>query len=163
MVIKKKYAKSKQICRKFAKLCPPPPPLLLQLNFCHCTCVAIFIILGITKRKVMGSKLQGTPTKLQVTLTKLQVTPTKLQVTLTKLQVTLTKLQVTPTKLQVTRLKLTSLTAETNKFQLTNMLFSIHNFLKRCFECTVNGSLQMAVLTTLIIYHGNRRWSKREI
>ena len=47
---------------------------------------------------------------------KLQVTPTKLQVTPTKLQVTLTKLQVTP-------LKLTSLTAETNKFQLTNMVF----------------------------------------
>ena len=78
----------------------------------------------------MGSKQQVTPTQLQVTLTKLQVTPTKLQVTLTKLQVTptklqvtLTKLQVTPTKLQVTRSKLTSLTAETNKFQLTNMLF----------------------------------------
>ena len=85
---------------------------------------------GITKRKVMGSKLQVTPTKLQVTLTKLQVTPTKLQVTPTKLQVTptklqvtLTKLQVTPTKLQVTCSKLTSLTAETNKFQLTNMIF----------------------------------------
>ena len=57
---------------------------------------------GITKRKVMASKLQVTPTKLQVTLT---------------------KLQVTPTKLQVTRSKLTSLTAVTNKFQLTNMLF----------------------------------------
>ena len=40
-----------------------------------------------------------------------------------KLQVTPTKLQVTPTKLQVTCSKLTSLTAETNKFQLTNMLF----------------------------------------
>ena len=40
-----------------------------------------------------------------------------------KLQVTPTKLQVTPTKLQVTGSKLTSLTAETNKFQLTNMLF----------------------------------------
>ena len=40
-----------------------------------------------------------------------------------KLQVTPTKLQVTPTKLQVTRSKLTSLTAETNKLQLTNMLF----------------------------------------
>ena len=33
------------------------------------------------------------------------------------------KLQATPTKLQVTRSKLTSLTAETNKFQLTNMPF----------------------------------------
>ena len=40
-----------------------------------------------------------------------------------KLQVKPTKLQVTPTKLQVTPTKLTSLTAETNKFQLTNMLF----------------------------------------
>ena len=58
----KKYAKSKQICRKFAKPCPPPP-------FCHCICVAIFIILE-------------------------------------------------------------SLS---------------YNFLKRCFECTVNGSLQMVV------------------
>ena len=77
----------------------------------------------------MGSKLQVTPTKLQVTLAKLQVTPTKLQVTLTKLQ-------VTSTKLQVTRSKLTSFTAETNK---------LYNFLKRCFKCTVNGSLQMVV------------------
>ena len=65
----KKYAKSKQICRKFAKPCPPP------------------------------KKLQVTPTKLQVTLAKLQVTPTKLQVTLTKLQVTPTKQQVTRSKL----------------------------------------------------------------
>ena len=39
------------------------------------------------------------------------------------LQVTPTKLQVMPTKLKVTHSKLTSLTAETNKFQLTNMLF----------------------------------------
>ena len=53
------------------------------------------------------------------------------------------KLQVTPTKLQVTRSKFTSLTADTNKFQLTNMIF--HDFLKHCFECTVNGSLQMVV------------------
>ena len=102
----KKYAKSKQICRKFAKF-PPPLPLYMCCNIHQ---------FGITKRKVMGSKLQVTPTKLQVTPTKLQVTPTKLQVTLTKLQ-------VTPTKLQVTSSKLTSLTAETNKFQLTNMLF----------------------------------------
>ena len=41
-----------------------------------------------------------------------------------KLQVTPAKLQVTLTKLQVTSSKLTSLTAETNKFQLTNMLYS---------------------------------------
>ena len=94
-----------------------PPPPLFQLNFRHCICVAIFIILESQSEKLyMASKLQVTPTKLQVTPTKLQVTPTKLQVTITKLQ-------VTPTKLQVTRSKLTSLTAETNKFQLTNMLF----------------------------------------
>ena len=91
----------------------PPPfsteflPLYMCCNIYH---------FGITKRKVTASKLQVTPTKLQVT-------PTKLQVTSTKLQVTPTKLQVTLTKLQVTRSKLTSLTAETNKFQLTNMLF----------------------------------------
>ena len=42
---------------------------------------------------------------------------------ITKRKVMASKLQVTPTKLQVTRSKLTSLTAETNKFQLTNMLF----------------------------------------
>ena len=65
---------------------PPPPtfstefsPLYMRYNIHH---------FGITKRKVMASKLQ-----------------------------------VTPTKLQVTRSKPTSLTAETNKFQLTNMLF----------------------------------------
>ena len=33
----KKYVKSKQICRKFGKLCPPPPPYL-ELSFCHCRC-----------------------------------------------------------------------------------------------------------------------------
>ena len=72
-----------EICRA---LPPPPPtsstefpPLYMCCNIHH---------FGITKRKVMASKLQ-----------------------------------VTPTKLQVTRSKLTSLTAETNKFQLTNMLF----------------------------------------
>ena len=36
---------------------------------------------------------------------------------------TASKLQVTPTKLQVTRSKFTSLTADTDKFQLTNVLF----------------------------------------
>ena len=61
MVIKK-YAKSKQISRKFAKL--PPPPL--QLNFRHCICDAIFIIL----ESQMASKLQFTPTKLQITRSK---------------------------------------------------------------------------------------------
>ena len=91
------------------------PPPLFQLNFRHCICDAIFIILESQSEKLWH--------QLQVTPTKLQVTPTKLQVTPTKLQVTLTKLQVTPTKLRVTRSKLTSLTAETNKFQLTNMLF----------------------------------------
>ena len=83
----------------------------------------------------MASKLQVTASKLQVTASKLQVTASKLQVTASKLQVTSTKLQVTSTKLQVTRSKLTSLTAETKSY----------NFLKRCFECTVNGSLQMVV------------------
>ena len=101
----KKYAKSKQICRKFAKLCPPIsstefPPLYMCCNIHH---------FGMTKRNVIALKLQVTSTKLQVTPTKLQVMPTKLQ--------------VMPTKLQVTRSKLTSLTAETNKVQLTNMLF----------------------------------------
>ena len=62
-------------------------------------------------------------TKRKVTASKLQVMASKLQVTASKLQVTRTKLQVTRSKLQVTRSKLTSLTAETNKFQLTNMLF----------------------------------------
>ena len=99
----------------------PPPPFSTEFPPLHMCCNIYHF--GMTKRKVMASKLQVTPTKLQVTPTKLQVTPTKLQVTPTKLQVTLTKLQVTPTKLQVTRSKLTSLTAETNKFQLTNMLF----------------------------------------
>ena len=68
------------------------PPLFMCCNIHH---------FGITKRKVMASKLQVTASKLKVTASKLQVTPTKLQ--------------VTPTKLQVTRSKLTSLTAETNK------------------------------------------------
>ena len=91
-----------------------PPPFSNEFSPLYMCCnIHNF---GITKRKVMASKLQVTPTKLQVTPTKLQVTGSKLQVTRSKLQVTLTKLQVTPTKLQVTRSKLTSLTAETNKF-----------------------------------------------
>ena len=89
MVIKKKYAKPKQICRKFAKSCPPPPPLLPLYMCCN---IHHF---GIVKRKVTPTKLQVTPTKLQVTLAKLQVTPTKLQVTLTKLQVTVVLFNVT--------------------------------------------------------------------
>ena len=93
---------------------PSSPPFSTEFSPLYMCCnIHHFVI---TKRKVMASKLQVTPAKPQVTPTKLQVTPTKLQVTLTKLQ-------VTPTKLQVTRSKLTSLTAETNKFQLTNMLF----------------------------------------
>ena len=86
------------------KAFPPPPPFSTEFSPLYMCCDIHHF--GITKRKVMASKLQVTPTKLQVT-------PTKLQVTLTKLQVTLTKLQVTSTKLQVTRSKLTSLTAET--------------------------------------------------
>ena len=105
--------KQNKFVGKSQSVAPPPSATVMCCNIHH---------FRITKRKVMGSKLQVTPTKLQVTSTKLQVTLTKLQVTPTKLQVTLTKLQVTPTKLQVTSSKLTSLTAETNKFQLTNML-----------------------------------------
>ena len=116
MVIKKNMQNQNKFVGKSLSLALPPPPLLPLYMCCN---IHHF---GIAKRKVMGSKLQVTPTKLQVTLAKLQVTPTKLQVTLTKLQVTstklqvtLTKLKVTSTKLQVTRSKLTSLTAETNK------------------------------------------------
>ena len=101
MVIKKNMQNQNKFVGNSLSLAPPPPPLPLYM----CCNIHHF---GIAKRKVMGSKLQVTPTKLQVTLAKLQVTPTKLQVTLTKLQ-------VTSTKLQVTRSKLTSLTAETNK------------------------------------------------
>ena len=96
MVIKK-IRKIKTNLSEIRNALPPSSTELLPLYMC-CN-IHHF---GITKRKVMGSKLQVTPTKLQVTLT---------------------KVQVTPTKLQVTRSKLTSLTAETNKFQLTNMLF----------------------------------------
>ena len=91
---------------------PPPPSSTELLPLYMCWNIHHF---GITKRKVMGSKLQVTPTKLQVTLTKLQVTTTKLQVTPTKLQVTLTKLQVTLTKLKL-RHKTTSYAFKTYKF-----------------------------------------------
>ena len=80
------------------KFAPPPP---LQLNSAAVYVLQYIHHFGITKRKIMASKLQ--------------VTASKLQVTASKLQVTASKLQVTPTKLQVTRSKLTSLTAETNK------------------------------------------------
>ena len=126
----KKICKIKTNLSEIRKALPSPP-------FCHCY-VLQYSSFWNHKAKSYGIKTTSyahkttsyTPTKLQVTLTKLQVTPTKLQVTFTKLQVTpaklqvtLTKLQVTSTKLQVTSSKLTSLTAETNKFQLTNMLF----------------------------------------
>ena len=70
---------------------PPPPSFSTEFSPLYMCCNIHHF--GITKRKVMASKLQVTPTKLQVT-------PTKLQVTLTKLQ--------------VTRSKLTSLTAKTS-------------------------------------------------
>ena len=115
----KKICKVKTNLSEIRKALPPPPPppsaTVHELQYSS--------FWNHKAKSYAGSKLQVTPTKLQVTLTKLQVTPTKLQVTLTKLQVTPTKLQVTLTKLQVTSSKLTSLTAETNKFKLTNMLF----------------------------------------
>ena len=105
MVIKKNMQNQNKFVENSQSFAPPPTSSteLVPLMCCN---IHHFEITG---RKVMGPKLQ--------------VTPTKLQVTPTKLQVTLTKLQVTPTNVQVTRSKLTSLTAETNKFQLTNMLF----------------------------------------
>ena len=89
MVIKK-ICKIKTNLSEIRKALSPSSTELLPLYMC-CN-IHHF---GITKRKVMGSKLQVTPTKLQITLTKLQVTHSKL----------------------------TSLTAETNKFQLNNMIF----------------------------------------
>ena len=89
-----------------------PPPFSTEFSPLHMCCNIHHF--GITKRKVMASKLQVTPTKLQVTSTKLQVTPTKLQVTPTKLQVTPTKLQVTLTKLQVTPTKRSCLKVHTS-------------------------------------------------
>ena len=71
----------------------PPPTFSTEFSPLYMRCNIHHF--GITKRKVMALKLQVTPTKLQITATKLQVTCSKL----------------------------TSLTAETNKFQLTNMLF----------------------------------------
>ena len=85
MVIKKNMENQNKIVGNSQSFAPPASPsaTVMCCNIHH---------FGITKRKVMGSKLQVTPTKLQVT-------PTKLQVTLTKLQVTPTKLQVTSSKL----------------------------------------------------------------
>ena len=85
MVIKK-ICKTKTNLSEIRKALPPAPssstefpPLYMCCNIHH---------FGITKRKVMASKLQ-----------------------------------VMPTKLQVTSSKFTSLTADTNKLQMTNMLF----------------------------------------
>ena len=92
-MVVKKICKIKTNLLEIRKALPPFltsstefPPLYMCCNIHH---------FGITKRKVMASKLQ----------------------------VTASKLQVTPTIPQVTRLKFTSLTADTNKFQLTNILF----------------------------------------
>ena len=77
----KKISKIKTNLSEIRKALPPPSSSTELLPLYMCCNIHHF---GITKRKVMGSKLQVTPTKLQVTPTKLQVTPTKLQVTLTK-------------------------------------------------------------------------------
>ena len=90
----KKICKIKTNLSEIRKALNLPPPL--QLNSAAVIMCCNIHHFGITKRKVMGSKLQ-------VTASKLQVTASKLQVTASKLQVTPTKLQVTPTKLQVTR------------------------------------------------------------
>ena len=106
-MVVKKICKIKTNLSKIRKALPPPPPTSTEFPLLYMCCNIHHF--GITKRKVTASKLQ--------------VTASKLQVMESKLQVTAPKLQVTRTKLQVTRSKLTSLTAETNEFQLTNMLF----------------------------------------
>ena len=96
---------------------PPPPPLLPLL------CVAIFIILESQSEKLWDQnyKLRPQNYKLRQQNYKLRSQNYKLRVQ----------------NLQVWQLKLISF----------NWLskHAIHNFLKRCFECTVNGSLQMVV------------------
>ena len=92
MVIKK-ICKIKTNLSEIRKALPPLPPL--QQNFCHCICVAIFVILNVHKTTSYAHKTTSYAHK----------TTSYAQ------------------KLQVTRSKLTSLTAETSKFQLTNMLF----------------------------------------
>ena len=72
----KKICKIKTNLSEIHKALPPPPPisstefppLYMCCNIHH---------FGITKRKVVASTLQVTPTKLQVTPTKLQVTRSK--------------------------------------------------------------------------------------
>ena len=99
-VVVKKYMQNQNKFVQNSQSLPPPPTSSTEFPLLYMCCNIHHF--GITKRKVTASKLQ---------------------VTASKLQVTAPKLQVTRTKLQVTRSKLTSLTAETNKFQLTNMLF----------------------------------------
>ena len=115
MVIKKNMQNQSKFVGNSQSFAPPP---LLPL-----LCVAIFIILE-SQAKSYGIKTTSYADKTTSYADKTTSYAHKTASYANKtVQVTLTKLQVTPTKLQVTSSKLTSLTAETNKFQLTNMLF----------------------------------------
>ena len=95
---------------------------------CHCICVAIFIILESQSEKLWDQnyKLRPQNYKLRSQNYKLRSQNYKLRSQNYKLRPQNYKLRVQ--NLQVWQLKLIS-----------------YNFLKRCFECTVNGSLQMVV------------------
>ena len=71
VVVKKNMQNQNKFVGNFAKLCFPPPPPTSSTGFsplCMCCNIHHF---GITKRKVMASKLQVTASKLQVTRSKL--------------------------------------------------------------------------------------------
>ena len=122
MVIKKNMQNQNKFVGNSLSLAPPPPPL------CHCICVAIFIILESQSEKLWDQnyKLRPQNYKLRSQNYKLRSQNYKLRSQNYKLRPQNYKLRVQ--NLQVWQLKLIS-----------------YNFLKRCFECTVNGSLQMVV------------------
>ena len=113
-------------------------PPFFQLNFCHCICVAIFIILESQSEKLSDQnyKLRPQNYKLRPQNYKLRSQNYKLRPQNYKLRSQNYKLRPQNNKLRVQNL------------QVWQLKLISYNFLKRCFECTVNGSLQMGVYST---------------
>ena len=142
-------------------------PPFFQLNFRHCICVAIFIILESHSEKLWDQnyKLRPQNYKLRPQNYKLRSQNYKLRPQNYKLRSQNYKLRSQNYKLRPQNYKLRSqnykLRPQNYKLRVQNLqvwqlkLIS-YNFLKRCFECTVNGSLQMVVTVACKLLYWDR-------
>ena len=129
-------------------LAPPPP-------FCHCICVAIFIILESQSEKLWDQNYKLCPQnyKLRPQNYKLRSQNYKLRPQNYKLRSQNYKLRPQNYKLRSQNYKLRpqNYKLRVQNLQVWQLKLISYNFLKRRFECTVNGSLQMVVMPSSLL------------